>query len=258
MALRAWPLWQAIKHNNMAANYNSIARIYDLLSRIIFGSAIVKAQQSFIQFIPANSRLLIVGGGTGKILEYISQLHPTGLVIDYVEVSSGMLGISKKRNYANNKVNFVGLPIEDFKATVMYDVVITPFVLDNFNREKLPLVFNQLNTLLQQNGQWLHTDFVYHRGESPNTSAVPSGSLFQDPEALAKQPQGPEAETLRRQSPWWQKLLLAVMYFFFRITTGIEANELVDTKAYFEKDFSMIFERSFYANFIQAVVYRRK
>ena len=222
--MRAWPLWQPIKHNNMAANYNSIAPVYDILSRIIFGSAIVKAQQSFLPFIPANSRLLIVGGGTGRILQEISRQHNSGLVIDYVEVSAAMLKLSKKRNCANNRVNFIELPIENFKASADYDVVITPFVLDNFNREKLPVVFKQLNSWLKPNGLWLYADFVY----------------------------------TANKSPWWHKMLLAVMYFFFRITTGIEANELVDTNAYFEKDFSMIFERSFYSHFIKAVVYRKK
>ena len=208
----------------MAANYNAIANIYDLLSRIVFGNAIVRAQQSFIKFIPPNSKLLIVGGGTGKILEYISQLHATGLTVDYVEASSKMLSLSKKRYYADNKVNFIALPVEDFKTDVMYDAILTPFVLDNFNREKLPAVFNQLNSRLQDNGIWLYADFAYTKNESP----------------------------------WWQKILLAVMYFFFSITAGIEANELVDITAYFEKDFTKAFEAKFYARFIKATVYRKK
>ncbi len=222
--MQAWPLWQAIKHYNMAANYNAIATVYDFLSRLVFGNAIVRAQQSFIKFIPPNSRILIVGGGTGRILHDISQQHSSSLVIDYVETSAAMLRLSKKRNCVNNRVNFIELPIEDFKAGTDYDVVITPFVLDNFNGEKLPAVFNQLHTLLKPSGLWLYADFAYTKNESPR----------------------------------WQKMLLAIMYFFFRITTGIEANELIDTAPYFEKHYITVFEARFYSNFIKTVVFRKK
>ena len=63
----------------MANNYNSIAKYYDTLSRVIYQRAIIKAQVFLIQFIKDNDRILLVGGGTGWILEELSKLqklHP--------------------------------------------------------------------------------------------------------------------------------------------------------------------------------------
>jgi ubiquinone/menaquinone biosynthesis C-methylase UbiE len=57
----------------MLNNYDRIARIYDKLSRMVFGKSIVRAQQSILPFITTPARMLIVGGGTGWILEEIAR-----------------------------------------------------------------------------------------------------------------------------------------------------------------------------------------
>ena len=72
----------------MAANYDNSAWFYDRLSRLIYGKALVRSQVYLLRYIPAGSIILIAGGGTGWILEEISKLHPSGLKITYVEISS--------------------------------------------------------------------------------------------------------------------------------------------------------------------------
>ncbi len=52
----------------MAANYNNSAWFYDSLAGLVYGKALVKAQVYLLQYIPADSNILIVGGGTGWIL----------------------------------------------------------------------------------------------------------------------------------------------------------------------------------------------
>ena len=64
-------------------SYDSIAGVYDKLAGIFIGKALREAQIYLLQFIPANARLLIVGGGTGWILEEITVVHQQGLAIDY-------------------------------------------------------------------------------------------------------------------------------------------------------------------------------
>ena len=59
----------------MANNYNGIAKFYDALSRIVFQRSIIISAQFLIEFIADNNKVLIVGGGTGWILEEISKLH---------------------------------------------------------------------------------------------------------------------------------------------------------------------------------------
>ena len=207
----------------MPANYDSIARVYDLTSRMVFGKAIVKAQECMIGYIQPDSKILIVGGGTGWILESISELYPQGLEIDYVEVSAQMIGLSQKRNYRDNKVNFIHQPIEKFTTVYQYDVIITPFIFDNFLADKIELVFAKLNNRLKSTGIWLYADFVYDRS----------------------------------QSQLWQKFLLRVMYLFFRITCGIETQELISMDSYFVPSYHQEFEASHYFKFIKSIVYRK-
>ena len=207
----------------MPANYNHIARVYDLLSRLVFGRQIMKAQISLLKFIPINSRILIVGGGTGWILHEISTLFTGGLSIDYVEVSEKMIELSKQRNIGANKVRFIHQAIEEFVNLEVYDVIITPFIFDNFTKKKIGSIFSKLLPMLKPKGLWLHADFVYDKSESP----------------------------------FWQKILLKVMYFFFRITCRIETTELVDLGPYFAQDFQKIFEGSFYFGFIKARAYKK-
>jgi ubiquinone/menaquinone biosynthesis C-methylase UbiE len=208
----------------MPANYDKIAKIYDALSRIVFGKNIVKAQVCLLKYVATGSRVLIVGGGTGWILEELAKQHPSGLVIDYVENSVQMIALSRNRNCGSNVVNYINLPIEDFKSTGLYDAILTPFVFDNFTHEKAGIMFEHLNVMLKKQGTWLYADFVHNENE---------GRL-------------------------WQKLLLKTMYLFFNITTGIETHELADVDGYFSKDYEKIFERGFYFKFIKSIAYRKR
>ncbi|RZL54089.1 MAG: methyltransferase type 12, partial [Pedobacter sp.] len=75
----------------MINNYDKIANQYDTLSRLVFFKSQVNAQINQLHNIPKDSSVLIVGGGTGWILEEIVKLHPSGIKIIYVEISAKML-----------------------------------------------------------------------------------------------------------------------------------------------------------------------
>lgn len=163
--------------------------------------------------------MLIVGGGSGIILEDIAHIHTGGLHITYVEISSRMMAKAKRRNWGQNRVDFVNESIEQFNGTC-YDVIITPFLFDNFKKEKVEQVFAQLNSYLAHNGLWLHVDF-------------------------------------RNTEKSWQRLLLKMMYLFFKIVSKIEADALVNTENLFAQTFKKVAEQLFYDGFIQSVVYKK-
>lgn len=207
----------------MPTNYDSIAGVYDLFSRIVYGRQIVKAQVCLLPFIPDRGRILIVGGGTGWILEELAKVRSDGLTIDYVESSARMMVLSAKRNCGTNTINLIHAAIENFNNAASYDVILTPFLFDNFNNDKAGLIFLRLNKMLSPHGIFLYADFVYHEDTS-----------------------------------WfWQGLLLKIMYLFFRVTCNIETHELVNMENQFVQDFEKIFERSFYFKFIRSVAYRK-
>ncbi len=207
----------------MAANYDKIAKVYDLLSRMVYGNHIRKSQVCLLKYIPAGSCILIVGGGTGWILEEITNQFNAGLTIDYVESSSQMITLSKKKWHGDNHVSFINLPIENFTAGHLYDVVLTPFLFDNFDAAKAGLLFNNMHGQLKTKGIWLYADFVY----------------------------------IENESPVWQKILLKTMYLFFRLTSNIETNQLENMESSFNNRYQKIFESWFYGRFIRSQAYQK-
>ncbi|SDE44894.1 Methyltransferase domain-containing protein [Mucilaginibacter pineti] len=205
----------------MAANFNNSAWFYDRLSRLVYGKALVNAQLYLIGFIKPNSKILIVGGGTGWILEELTKLHPSGLNIVYVEVAADMMAISRKRNTSDNHITFIQDAVENVNLQPDFDAVITPFLFDNFTEQTLKTVFTHLHRSLKPGGQWLNADF-------------------------------------QLTGKWWQQFLLKSMFVFFRLICGIEASKLPGIESHFNLNgYGIIGEKTFYNDFIVARVYGR-
>jgi len=204
----------------MAANFNNAARFYDKLSLIIYGRALINAQVYLLQYIPANAWILIVGGGTGWILEEIAKMNPAGLNITYIEVSANMMALSKKRNIANNSVVFINDAIENVSLKADFDVVITPFLFDNFTKQTTQRVFSDIHPLLKPDGFWLNCDFQLN-------------------------------------GKWWQRVLLKSMFLFFWIVCNIEASQLPDIEKHFDEHAYKAFaQQTFFGDFIISKVYK--
>jgi len=205
----------------MAASFNNSAWFYDRLSRLVYGNALVSAQLYLLSFIEPGSRVLIVGGGTGWILEELTKTHSSGLYITYVEVAPAMMALSKKRDIGGNTVIYVQNAIEQVNLAPGFDAVITPFLFDNFTEQTLRIVFTHIHALLKPQGLWLNADF-------------------------------------QLTGRWWQRFLLKSMFVFFRLICGIEASKLPEIKSCFTTDnYTMVDEKTFFNNFIVASVYRK-
>lgn len=208
----------------MKNNYDRVAGFYDFLAKLVFGDTLMEAQKSVLHYIPKPAKILIVGGGTGAILEEITRLHSTGMSITYIEISEKMLAKAAQRLVGSNEVHFVHIAIEDYKADTKFDVIITSFLFDNFRQEKATLVFETLDRLLITDGKWLFTDFNIDK----------TGNAF------------------------WQKWLLKSMYLFFKISSNVEANELPETASLFNNaGYQQVFQKPFYSKFIYSKVYQK-
>jgi ubiquinone/menaquinone biosynthesis C-methylase UbiE len=205
----------------MTANYNNAARFYDRLSRVVYGKALVEAQVYLLQYIQPNSAILIVGGGTGWILEEITRIQPSGLQITYVEVSDQMMVLSRKRNTGSNKVIYINDAIENVTGLPAFRVIITPFVFDNFTPAKLEAVFTHIHPLLKNNGLWLNADF-------------------------------------QLTGKWWQNMLLKSMLLFFKILCGVESTKLPDfEKLFMQYGYQVVGSKTFFGEFVASKVYRK-
>ncbi|MET3115074.1 ubiquinone/menaquinone biosynthesis C-methylase UbiE [Pedobacter sp. CG_S7] len=206
----------------MLNNYDKIARYYDFLSRIVFLNTQVKAQTIQLSDIPPYSKLLIAGGGSGWILEELSKLQPKNLSITYIEISTEMINLAKRRNIRHNKIEFINGALETFVTNQKYDVIHTAFFFDNFAKDRVDFVFRKLNDLLRPGGLWLYSDFSYQH------------------------------QTDKK----WKGIFLKLMYLFFNKIANVEATELIDTSVNFERAaYKKLKEREYYLKFIKAIIY---
>lgn len=207
----------------MKGNYNTVAPFYDWLLQLVYGDAVLQAHKFLVNAIPEGSSVLIAGGGTGYILEEIAKKHASGLQIMYVDISEKMIALSKKRNIGGNKILFIHKSINDVAFSRPFDVVITPFFLDNFSNSTAKAVFAKIDFALAPGGLWLFADFQ------------------------------------SKENNLWQEMLLKIMYLFFRIICNIEASHLPDSPLFFEQyNYKTIDIKTFYKDFINAVIYQKQ
>ena len=160
-------------------------------------------------------------GGTGWILEKLAKIHPKGLDITYVEVAPAMIAQSKKRNAGGNEVILINDAIEEVKFTDAFDVVITPFLFDNFKETNLNTIFGSIDRILKPGGRWLNASF-------------------------------------QLTGKWWQQILLRSMFLFFRLVCNIEASQLPKIKDQFQSNnYITIINKTFFGDFINSGVYRK-
>lgn len=208
----------------MSNNYDAVAGSYDLLSKLIFGNAIKQSQVCLLPFIPPQSNILIAGGGTGWILEELVKIHSTGLKIMYVEASPKMIELTAKRNTEQNKISLICLPIEAYTTSEQYDVIITPYLFDNFIEQEATQIFYHLHHMLRSNGQWLFSDFYINDQTSKS----------------------------------WQKMMLKTMYLFFRVVCNIQSRQLIDMNIFFEKaGYKNKYVDFYYKKFIRCGVWQK-
>jgi tRNA (cmo5U34)-methyltransferase len=171
--------------------FNWLAPYYDRLTTLVFRGRLQEAQRTYLNLIPRDAHVLIIGGGTGWLLNELMHVNPS-CHIYYVDASVSMIDLAKCKVSAHqgHRIVFIAGTQDSIPAQIEFDVVITHFFLDLFSSHTIAGVIGKLNGSLRKNGLWLISDFVNKK--------------------------------------WWQEIMLAVMYAFFRVTCRIEATKLPD------------------------------
>lgn len=177
-----------------ATDFDWIAPAYDTLAFVVFGRRLKRAQAVYLNRIPSGASVLVVGGGTGWLLEpLLTSGSPQRIV--YLESSTRMLARASRRMLNHPLLGTVEFRLGDetaLRPSDRFDVVIMPFVLDLFTADTLRTsVIPRLRNVLRPGGHWLVTDFV-------------------------------------RSSVWWERALVWTMIQFFRLTADIETRQLAD------------------------------
>lgn len=174
-------------------NYDSIAWAYDYLSQLIFFNQIKKAQTAFIEEVPDNFKILIIGGGTGYYLEQLL-LRTNNTQIVYVEASLQMIKKAKKRisnldKATQQRVEFICGTENDIPLSYAFDCICTHFFLDLFTQSEMDIIVKVLSKHSKPNAQWHFSDFQ-------NTNSFS------------------------------QTVLLKAIFLFFKITTNVSSSTL--------------------------------
>jgi tRNA (cmo5U34)-methyltransferase len=199
-------------------NFDSVAPFYDQLAKIIFGSAMKKAQTAYLHVIKQGANVLILGGGTGWILSSLFAVNPTCKVW-YIDSSTRMINLSKKvAADSKHQVFFILGTEAAIPPDILFDAVITNFYLDLFPPASCNTVIDKIRSSLQGESLWIISDFI--------------------------------------DTTWWHNAMLRMMYRFFKMMSGIQASSLCDWKKLLEqKGFEERQSSQFFGRFIKSAVF---
>ena len=201
--------------------FDWIAPAYDRLAGLVFGKSIRNAQLYFLSDIPKGSNVLILGGGTGWLLAELLKVNPDCNVW-YIEASRKMLKRTQKKVaiLPTTCVHYIHGTEAFLPQDIRFNAVITNFYLDLFSSVSLHKVLNHIMKSMLPHGVFLISDFT-------NTNV------------------------------WRHRVLLVIMYRFFRLVCGIESTHLPDWQNQLKNvGLEEVKSKLFYGGFIKSSVYR--
>ena len=187
--------------------FDRISPVYDLLAMTVFGRAIQRSQLRLLEGLPTAPRVLLLGGGSGWLLEALMTCRPDAEVLS-VDASPAMnrraaARIRRREARTGRRLSVTlisathsALDIPPLSDQPPFDVLITPFFLDVFSPAELPRVMGTLSGRLTREGRWLFADFC------PPLAG-------------------------------WRAALVWLMYRFFRLSTGLTNQHLSDFRRHF-------------------------
>jgi ubiquinone/menaquinone biosynthesis C-methylase UbiE len=205
----------------MSSGFDRLAPYYDSLARLVFGKSIRRCQTMYLHKIPAAASVLILGGGTGWLLEELLKINH-GCEVWYVESSEKMIerARARVRSASTRTIHFVHGTEKNLRhlSEVQFDAVITNFYFDLFDEEGLNVALFDVENRIQAGAVLLVSEFVDRK--------------------------------------WWMRLLLFLMYAFFRLVGAMKTKSLPDwQKQLLRMGFVKTYSSSFYFGFIQSCVY---
>lgn len=135
-------------------SFDRVAWIYDQLAGLVFGSQWGQVQQAPVGNLAGKSRVLIVGGGTGLLLDALRDVEK----IVFLELSEKMITRSRNRG-SHLQVDYVHADFFEWETSEKFDAIVMPFFLDCFGTEKLEWAILKTRTHLTENGELHVIDF---------------------------------------------------------------------------------------------------
>jgi len=182
-------------------SFDRIAPFYRLMEFLSAGGKLQRCRVAFLDAIPVPQAILLAGEGHGRFLPECMRKFPNAQ-ITVMDASERMLAISRRQVTGGNVCYELVDLLEWQPSHAAFDLIVTNFFLDCFTKDELPRVIEKLVCSGTSDASWLIADF----------QLAPAG--------LAK---------------WRSRMILRLLYAFFRVVSGLRASELISPGALLEE-----------------------
>lgn len=174
-------------------SFDHLAPFYRAMESLAAGGKLQRCRTAFLHEIPDMRRVLLAGEGHGRFLPECVRRFPEAEIV-VVDISLRMLKIANEQ-ISSDRVTFIHADFLEWDGPRgKFDLIVTNFFLDCFPPGELAAVVERLGELAAPDAEWLLADF-----------------------------QIAEAGMAR----WRSRMILALLYRFFRVVTGLRASALV-------------------------------
>lgn len=177
--------------------FDRLAPFYPAMESIAAGGKLQRCRLAFLDEIPAPRRVLLAGEGHGRFLTECTRRFPEAEIV-VVDASARMLEIAMRKPGAS-RVEFIHSDLLEWQPQEGdFDLIVTHFFLDCFPADSLATIVARLAGLAAGDAHWLLADF----------QIAPT-----------------------RMAGLRCRVIVALLYRFFRITCGLHADALVSPDA---------------------------
>lgn len=182
-------------------NFDRLAPFYRTMERFTAGDKLQHCRVAFLGEIPEPRKVLLAGEGHGRFLPECVKRFPAARIV-VVDASQRMLEIAAAQ-VNSKRVEFVLADFLKWQGPPgEFDLIVSHFFLDCFPPNELAAVVRKLGELAAPQAEWLLADFEIA-------------------------PAGP--------ARWRSRLIVATLYRFFRLVTGLKAAALIPPDRDLEK-----------------------
>ena len=174
-------------------SFDRLAPFYRAMEFITAGGKLQRCRTTFLGEIPVPRKILLAGEGHGRFLPECVGRFPEAEIV-MVDISARMLDIARSK-VDSQRVEFVHADFLEWDGPAAnFDLIATNFFLDCFPEDPLAVVVSKLGKCATSEAHWLLADFEI---------------------------------ALTPLAGFRSRVILAMLYAFFRIVCGLKARTLI-------------------------------
>lgn len=176
-------------------NCDWIAPHYWWMERLGMGHSLERRRRWFLPELRSARRALVLGDGDGRFLRALLRDN-SAVRADYVDLSRRMLELARRKSGTERVTYRLGDARDLEFAPAQYDLIATHFFFDCFSPGELDGLIERIAASARPGARWVVSEF-----RAPNIAS---------------------------------RLLVRFLYLFFRVTTGLQTEQLTDHRPILE------------------------